>query len=146
MKKVIIIALALIASNGSVATGVGNTDLSRHTKIVSTKFDAFNRHDAATIQASYAPNAVLHSPDYPDLHGNSAIADTYRSLFDAIPDATDTIQALGYSDNKVYAQFLLSGHVKGAPDKPVSVRIMSVYTIRDNLIVEDATYYDRKAP
>jgi ketosteroid isomerase-like protein len=31
------------------------------------------------------------------------------------------------------------------PDKALHVRIISVYAVRDGHIVEDATYYDRKA-
>jgi ketosteroid isomerase-like protein len=116
------------------------------TKTVRLKFDAFNRRDVDAIKATYASDAILHSPDYPELHGNAPIAETYSRLFDAMPDAKDTIQALGSFEDKVYAQFLLTGHFNGAADKPVSVRIMSVYTIRHGLIVDDSTYYDRKAP
>ena len=69
MKKVALVALAFIMSNGSMATGVAGAEHGRHTKTIASKFEAFNRHDVAAIQASYAPDAVLHSPDYPDLHG-----------------------------------------------------------------------------
>ncbi len=146
MKNAAAIALVMILSAGSFAGETVASDFSRSTKAVRLKFEAFNRHDVAAIEAIYAPNAVLHSPDYPELRGNSAIAGTYRQLFDAIPDAADTVQELGYFENKVYAQFVLSGHVKSAPDKLVTVRIMSVYTIRDGRIVDDSTYYDRKTP
>ena len=113
---------------------------------VRLKFMAFDRHDAAAIQGIYADDAVLHSPDYPNLAGNAPIADTYRRLFDAIPDARDKVQSLDRSANKVYVQFVLTGHLKGAPDRAVKVRIMSVYTVQGGRIVEDVTYYDRKTP
>jgi ketosteroid isomerase-like protein len=113
---------------------------------VRKKFDAFNRHDAAAIQEIYASNATLHSPDYPSLEGNASIADTYRKLFDAIPDAKDNLELLETSANHVYAQFVLTGHWKGAEDKPLNVRIISVYAVKDGHIVEDSTYYDRNAP
>src|SRR5215469_1302119 len=48
---------------------------------VRQKFEAFNRHDTTAIERLYAPDAVLHSPDYPSLSGNKPIADTYRNLF-----------------------------------------------------------------
>lgn len=114
--------------------------------IVRQKFDAFNRHDAAMIEEIYASNATLHSPDYPNLEGNAAIADTYRKLFEAIPDAKDALELLETSAGHVYAQFVLTGHWKGTQDKPLSVRIISVYMIKAGHIVDDATYYDRKAP
>lgn len=137
--------IAGIALNISI--GFATTPLTVNPlKTVHMKFDAFNRHDVDAIKATYASDAMLQSPDYPKLQGNSKIAETYRNLFDAIPDAKDSVEALGHFENKVYAQFLLTGHFKGAPDKPISVRIMSVYTMRNNLIVDDSTYYDRKAP
>ncbi|MBB6244403.1 MULTISPECIES: nuclear transport factor 2 family protein [unclassified Rhodanobacter] len=110
------------------------------------KFSAFNRHDAAAIENLYASDAILRSPDYPELLGNSKIADTYRWIFDAIPDAKDSIVTIESAANHVYVQFVLSGHLKDAGNKPISVRIMSVYTIKDHLVVSDSTYYDRKAP
>ncbi|GAA0708475.1 hypothetical protein GCM10009105_08090 [Dokdonella soli] len=113
-------------------------------KVVRLKFEAFNRHDARTIEDIYANAASLHSPDYPDLTGSKQIADTYRKLFEAIPDAKDNLQTLESSANHVYAQFVLTGHLKGAEDKPISIRILSVYTVQDGRIVGDSTYYDRK--
>jgi ketosteroid isomerase-like protein len=113
---------------------------------VRLKFAAFDKHDAGAIQAIYADEAVLHSPDYPNLVGNAPIAATYRRLFEAIPDARDELQSLDLSGDKVYAQFILTGHWKTAPDQAVKVRILSVYTMKGDHIVEDATYYDRKAP
>jgi ketosteroid isomerase-like protein len=113
---------------------------------VQHKFAAFNAHDASAIEALYAAAALLHSPDHPQLAGNQPIAATYRSLFSAIPDAQDEITRLDVVADRVYAQFVLTGHLGGAADKPVRVRIISVYTVRNGHIVEDNTYYDRKIP
>lgn len=117
---------------------------SRPATVVQSKFAAFDRHDADAIQSLYAVDALLHSPDYPELRGNGPIADTYRGLFKAIPDAKDEVQSLDVSGEKVFAQFILTGHWQGAADKPVSVRILSVYTVQGGHIVADTTYYDRK--
>ena len=113
---------------------------------VRLKFAAFDRHDVSAIQNLYAEDAALHSPDYPDLHGNGPIADTYQGLFKAIPDAKDEVQSLDPCGDKVFAQFVLTGHWQGSPDKPIRVPILSVYTIRGGRISGDTTYYDRKAP
>lgn len=113
---------------------------------VRQKFAAFNRHDVDAIQQLYANDATLHSPDYPSLSGNAPIADTYRKIFDAIPDAKDELATLESASNHVYAQFVLTGHFHGAQEQPVSVRLIAVYTVKDGRIVEDATYYDRKMP
>jgi ketosteroid isomerase-like protein len=115
-------------------------------KTIQLKFAAFNVHDVAAIKNIYASEATLHSPDYPKLVGNEKIADTYRQLFAAIPDARDNIVSIQSSADTVYAQFVLTGHFNGVESKPVSVRIISVYTVKDHHIVGDSTYYDRKAP
>ena len=138
-----LIALFFVASAAAFAVKQGSDDT---VKTVQPKFAAFDRHDTAAIQGIYADEAVLHSPDYPNLVGNAPIADTYRRLFEAIPDAKDEVQSLDSSADKVYAQFVLTGHWKAAPDQAVKVRIISVYTVRGGHIVEDVTYYDRKAP
>ena len=112
---------------------------------VRQKFAAFNRHDADTIQTIYGPNAVLYSPDYPGLTGNVPIADTYRQLFAAIPDARDEIQSFDAIGDEVFVQFTLTGHWEGVPGKSLQVPIMSIYIVKDGHIAHDTTYYDRKA-
>jgi len=113
---------------------------------VRQKFAAFDRHDVSAIESLYATDAVLHSPDYPLLQGNTSIAETYQRLFKAIPDARDELQRLDVCGDRVYAQFLLTGHWLGATDKPIRLPILSVYSIRGGHIAADSTYYDRKAP
>jgi len=113
---------------------------------IQRKFAAFNAHDVAAIESIYAADAVLHSPDYPQLVGNSKIADTYKRIFEAIPDAKDDVVSIQSSADTVYAQFVLSGHFNGMQSKPVNVRIISVYTVKDHHIAGDSTYYDRKSP
>ena len=111
---------------------------------VQHKFDAVNQHDTDAIGRFYAPDAVLHSPDNPDLSGRAPIADTYRKLFAMIPDARARVVLLERAGDHVYAQFVMTGHFGGAQDKPVSVRLMSVYTMKNGHIAQDDTYYDRK--
>jgi ketosteroid isomerase-like protein len=113
---------------------------------VRLKFAAFDRHDAAAMQDIYGTDAVLHSPDYPDLAGNGPIADTYRRLFAAIPDAKDVVVSSDVIGDKVYAQFVLIGHFGGDATKPIHAPIISVYTVKAGHIIADTTYYDRKAP
>jgi ketosteroid isomerase-like protein len=138
----------IVCLAGWLANACATTNLSAGEdalKLVRLKFDAFNAHDASAIEGLYAADAVLHSPDYPELAGNSQIAGTYRRLFDAIPDAKDNVQTLGSSGAKVYAEFVLTGHLKGTTTA-VNVRIMSVYTVQAGRIISDSTYYDRKSP
>ena len=147
MKAAATIFLLCLASGfANTAASAGSGGDIKSMDSVRLKFEAFNKHDADAIEKIYASGATLHSPDYPDLAGNKQIADTYRSLFDAIPDAKDKLETLESSSGHVYAQFVLTGHLKGAQDKPISVRIISVYAVKDGHIVDDATYYDRKMP
>jgi ketosteroid isomerase-like protein len=114
------------------------------TAVIDEKFRAFNRHDTAAIEKLYAAAARLHSPDYPDLEGNGPIAETYRTLFETIPDARDEVTAIEAGPQHVYAQFVLRGHLGGETKKPITVRIMSVYRVEGGRITQDDTYYDRK--
>lgn len=140
------VALASLAAITSCAC---NPAVSGHQADAATtvrqKFAAFDRHDASAIQNAYGADAVLHSPDYPDLRGNVPITGTYRQLFAAIPDAKDEIQSFDVIADKVYVQFMLTGHWEGKPGHALHVRIMSIYTVKDSHIVDDTTYYDRKA-
>jgi limonene-1,2-epoxide hydrolase len=113
-------------------------------QVVRHKFTAFNQHDVGAIEEIYSREATLNSPDYRDLIGSKPIAETYRKLFESIPDAKDTVERLESAGERVYAQFVLSGHWNGMQDKLITVRIMAVYTVKDGRIVDDATYYDRK--
>ena len=147
MKAAAAIFLFCLASGIAIAVAsAGSGGDIKSMDSVRLKFEAFNKHDADTIERIYASDATLHSPDHPNLAGNKQIADTYRSLFGAIPDAKDNLETLENSSSHVYAQFVLTGHLQGAEDKPISVRIISVYAVKDGHIVDDSTYYDRKMP
>ena len=140
-KATICAVLSLVDLSGCATLRDRNDPLT----VVRQKFAAFDRHDTPAIQNLYAVDAVLSSPDYPELHGNAQIGDTYQRLLKAIPDARDEVQSIDLSGQKVYAQFLLIGHWMGSADKPIRVPILSVYIVRDGHIVADTTYYDRKA-
>lgn len=145
--KAAAIILVFLQAFGAVATATAAPSVdAKFSDPVRQKFVAFNQHDVDAIERIYARDATLRSPDYPSLTGNAQIADTYRKIFAAIPDAQDKLETLETSSNHVYAQFVLTGHFNGAQDKPVSVRIISVYTVKNGRIIDDATYYDRKMP
>jgi ketosteroid isomerase-like protein len=138
---IILAAGALCLSVQSSAPAAAREDAAA---IVRRKFDAFNAHDAGKLQALYAVDAVLHSPDNPNLSGNQPIADTYRGIFAMIPDGKDVLTRLDAVGPRVYAQFLLIGHLAAAPNQALAVRILSIYTVQNGHIVLDETYYDRK--
>jgi ketosteroid isomerase-like protein len=139
---IFLLASGMVATATSAASSAG----AKSSDPVRQKFAAFNKHDVDAIEQIYASDATLRSPDYPSLTGNVQIADTYRKIFNAIPDAKDNLETLETTSNHVYAQFVLTGHFNGAQDKPVSVRIISVYAVKNGRIIDDSTYYDRKMP
>src|SRR5579859_1899072 len=117
MKFSTAVCLCLCACAGAIAaTPLAAAAPAMPIDIVRQKFEAFNRHDTEAIERAYADDATLHSPDYPSLSGNAPIADTYRKLFAAIPDAKDEIETLEASPKHVYVQFVLTGHFGGAQD------------------------------
>src|ERR1700751_1972599 len=96
--------MAISASLGCLASFTGCAAFqpgADPAEAVRAKFEAVNRHDVSAIENIYAADAVLHSPDYPELSGNAPIAETYRSLFEAIPDARDEPQSLDVVADKV---------------------------------------------
>ena len=140
--------LVFVLASGLVPTAIVAASVAdaKAVDAVRWKFEAFNKHDVDAIERIYATDATLSSPDYPSLTGNAPIADTYRKIFDAIPDAQDKLETIETSGKHVYAQFVLTGHLNGAQDKPVSVKIISVYAVKNGRIIDDTTYYDRKMP
>lgn len=53
--------------------------------------EAVNRHDAAAAAQLYAPNAVVHDPQYDEpLEGRDAVEKDFRDFFAAFPDLTFT--------------------------------------------------------
>lgn len=142
--KIVTVLIGICASlAGGSSIAASPTD-DAAIEVVRHKFAAFNQHDVGAIEEIYSRNATLNSPDYRDLIGNNPIAETYRKLFESIPDAKDTVGLLESAGARVYAQFVLSGHWNGMQDKLIAVRIIAVYTVRDGRIIDDATYYDRK--
>src|SRR6184192_1466472 len=88
MKATETILFFLLASGMTAATtSAASSADAKSNDPVQRKFAAFNKHDVDAIEQIYASDATLRSPDYPSLTGNSRIADTYRKIFDAVPDA-----------------------------------------------------------
>src|SRR5262249_38822061 len=117
--RVLLSAIGFVIAATAAAAGAG----AKPEDTVRQKFAAFNKHDIDAIEQIYAKDATLRSPDYPSLAGNGPIADTYRKILEAIPDAKDNVEIIESSPNHVYAQFVLTGHYRGAQDKPVNVRL-----------------------
>lgn len=98
-------------------------------------FDAFNRRDLAAMEALYARDAVLTSSDFCAPRGRADIRRTFQVLFDAFPDVRDEIGKVVAEDGLVAVQFT-------AKASGLELPIVTIFTIRDGLIVRDETVFD----
>jgi steroid delta-isomerase-like uncharacterized protein len=108
--------------------------------VVERLFAAFNRHDRASMQALYAPDAVHLSPDLcAPAQGPVAIAAIYQTLFDTLPDMRDDLEEMVAEGDHVALRFTAHAHANGqALDMPIAAFI----EVRDGRIVREQTFYD----
>lgn len=112
-------------------------------KIVRQLFDSFNRHQWAEMAGLYAENA-----EFLDLaFGAAYVARTheqiqrhYEELHQLFPDIRDEVTSLVSCGDKVVVEFISSGTDSGGSSW--SLPICTVFTVKENKIARDATYYD----
>lgn len=115
------------------ATLSGGDPTSRETALA--MFDTFNRRDLDAMEALYAQDAVLTSSDFCAPRGRVDIRRTYQALFDAFPDVRDEVSKVVAEDGLVAIQFTAKANGLELP-------IVTIFTIRDGLIVRDETVFD----
>lgn len=103
--------------------------------VVRKLFDAFNRHDMATLSQLYASDAEITSPDHPQsLHGPKGVRAIYTPLFTTFPNISDRLVSMTVQDNRVAVEFVSSGCKAAGND---------CFTLP---IVRDASYFNVAAP
>jgi steroid delta-isomerase-like uncharacterized protein len=116
--------------------------------------EAVNAHDAKAFAATYAPDAVVHDPLYPQpLKGRDAIEQDMVELLRAFPDARFTWGPLLQDGGTVAGEFTLRGTHLGplaAPDGEVpatgnpienSGAVFSRFNAEGE-VAEERRYYD----
>lgn len=116
--------------------------------------DAVNAHDAKAFAATYAADAVVHDPLYPQpLKGRDAIEQDMVELLRAFPDARFTVGPLLQDGETVAGEFTLRGTHLGplaAPDGEIAATgnavdnagaVFSKYSA-DGEVIEERRYYD----
>lgn len=128
-------AAAMLIACTSVAAG----ERKDAATVVRAMFDAFNRHDAAAMVASYAPHAELLSSDFcAPRRGHEDVRRTYQALFDEVPDIVDTIDEMVVQGDRVAVLFHSRGTAGGQSfDMPIAAFI----TVSDGLIVRDRSVF-----
>jgi steroid delta-isomerase-like uncharacterized protein len=116
--------------------------------------DAANRHDAAAFAATYAVDAVVHDPSYPEpLRGRQAVEEDFGATLKAFPDlrasAGTVIEDGEWQANRWAFEGTNTGPVKfpalelAATGK--SMRLQGAAFARLNAageVVEEHRYYD----
>lgn len=115
----------------------------KNTLVAQKLFEAFNKHNWKAMSELYTEQAQFLDPSFgPELviKSRSETIAKYSEMQAAFPDIQDTIQNIYPSGETVTVEFISTGT---APDGTIfSLPIVSILTIRDGLIVKDATYYD----
>ncbi len=115
----------------------------KNTEVAQKLFEAFNQHDWKTMTDLYAEQAQFLDPSFgPELVTKSRTETIakYEEMQSAFPDIHDAVQNIYPSGETVTVEFISTGI---APDgTKFSLPIVSILTIREGLIVKDATYYD----
>ena len=105
--------------------------------VVRQMFEAFNRHDASTMEKLYAPEAHLSSSDFCKPRGRMDIQRTYGALFKAFPDVRDEIEALVAQGDTVAVRFTALSRAG-----KLELTIHTFLRIRNGLIVSDDSVFD----
>ncbi len=126
---------------GLVACSAVKIDEHATTKnVVREMFEAFNEHDVTMLVSLYAEDAVVVTPDSCEpLVGRSAIAQSYQSLFDQVPDVKDTVNVMIAEGGQVAVGFVASSEIEGVA---FQLPIAAILTVQDGLIVRDVGYFD----
>lgn len=114
-----------------------------HVAIAKKLFEAFNRHDWKAMANLYSDSTLFLDPSF----GKIAVPKTrqetiakYAEMQSLFPDIHDEVLNIYSASEVVTVEFISTGTM---PDgTKFSLPIVSILTIRNGLIVKDATYYD----
>lgn len=115
--------------------------------------EAVNAHDAKAFAATYAVDAVVYDPFYPQpLKGRDAVEQDMVELLRAFPDARFTVGPVLEGGDTVAAEFTLRGTHQGpmaSPDgeipatgRSIENRVAVFSTFADGEVTEERRYYD----
>jgi len=124
--------------------------------VVNQVIEAFNRHDAETVGACYAEDAVVHDPASPEpLKGRDAIIAFDHVIFGAFSDVRwEPLAPVIVSGNQAVWQIVATATFDGPMPMPdgtvlepngakISHEQAMVSTLdNDGLIVEERAYFD----
>jgi len=129
-------ALSFLLAVGIVGCANAPSNQTSAQQLVDARFATFNRHDLDGIVKLYASDAVLTSPGYcSPRQGEEGVRRAYGDLFKAYPDISDEVTGYLVQGDRIAVQYVVHLGKYTAP-------LASFLTLKDGLIVRDATYYD----
>jgi len=126
--------LAALALAGALVGSTGSAH-----ELIDRLFAAFNRHDAAALQALYAPEAVLTSSDFCRPRTGRDVTRTYAALFSSVPDIKDRVVNVIIEGDRAAVRFVSSSEL---PGKSFRMQLVTLLRFRDGRIIEDDTIFD----
>jgi ketosteroid isomerase-like protein len=139
MKKFLLGGMLLLAACASPLK-----QENKNTEIAQKLFEAFNRHGWKAMTDLYAEQAQFLDPAFGTelvIKSRSETITKYEEMQTMFPDLHDAVKNIYPSGETVVVEFVSTG--KAADGTTFSLPIVSVLTIRDRLIIKDATYYDQ---
>jgi SnoaL-like domain len=85
------------------------------------------------------PNTVLIQPVAPPARGPRALQQLFGPLFQAIPDLVGELKRWGETQDGVFIELTLRGHLGG---RPVEWTVVDRIILEDSLIRERRSYFD----
>jgi ketosteroid isomerase-like protein len=122
-----------------------SADETKNVAVANAMFDAFNQHQWEKMVGYYAEPASFLDPSFGTAYVSKSRAETaakYKSMEDLFPNIHDEVVGVYPSGDKVVIEFISSG--KASDSLSFTLPIITVLTIKDGLIVKDATYYDNQ--
>ncbi|MFF5361660.1 ester cyclase [Streptomyces scabiei] len=117
--------------------------------------EALTTHqDPKTIANLFAEDAVAHTPDGGEIHGRDDIAEYWRQMTDAVPDATfESLASFEVGDTAV-DEGIYSGRNTGplgfpdgtsipATQRNIRIRGVDLATVHDGRITSYRLYFDQ---
>ncbi|WP_128984755.1 ester cyclase [Streptomyces roseicoloratus] len=116
--------------------------------------EAVTHGDLTTVTELYAEDAVAFTPDEGELHGRDAIVEYWRTMTEAIPDATFTPLQQYEADDTAIDEGVFSGVNTGpiplpdgetlpATGRKISIRGTDLATVKDGRITSYRLYFDQ---
>ncbi len=113
-------------------------------KLIREYFEHFNNHDWPKMSAMYSEPAEFKDPSFgPGIvkQTRAQISKKYSELNQMFPDVKDSVISIYPSGDKhVIVEFISTG--TAPDDSKFELPICTVFTIENNLITKDFTYYD----